>query len=352
MTARGGERAVTRQDVARRAGTSTAVVSYVVNDGPRPVATSTRARVLSAIEELGYRPNAIARALRARRSGALGLVVSDISNPFIGELARSIEVAAFEHGYTVLLGNTMVDSERERRYLRHFIDRQADGLLVVPVGMDRATVDELNSGAIPVVALDRPVPRLRAATFLVDNAGGARQVTAHLAQHGHRRIACLAGPPALVPAARRLEGWSQAIAEARLPRSGCPMARATVGRRAGHEAAMELLGGDRGRPTAVFATTDEQAIGVLRAAADLGLRVPEDLAVAGFDGILQGAFCVPGLTTARQPVEEMARRAVTTLLARIGAGRASPPTRATTETLPVELVVRGSCGCPDPAPVG
>src|SRR5579872_3433282 len=110
--------AVTRNDVARRAGTSTAVVSYVLNNGPKPVAAATRARVLRAVDELGYRPNAIARALRARRSNALGLVVSDIGNPFLGELSKAVEVAAFEQGYTVLLGNSIVDNEREVRYLR------------------------------------------------------------------------------------------------------------------------------------------------------------------------------------------------------------------------------------------
>ncbi len=340
---------MTRDEVARRAGISTAVVSYVLNDGPRPVAPRTRARVLSVIEELGYRPNAIARALRSRRSEALGLIVSDISNPFIGELVLSIERKAFERGYTVLLGNTVVDGERQRRYLRHFIDRQVDGLLLVPVAsIDAATIDELNSGVIPVVVLDRPVPRsratapLRAATLMADNVGGARQVARHLIEHGHRHIGCVSGPPMMPPTNERLEGWSQAIEEARLPLSRCPVVRASVNRRAGYDAAIELLVGRR-RPTAVFATSDEQAIGVLRAAAELGLRVPADLAVAGFDGIAQGAFCTPGLTTVRQPVEDMASRAVATLLAQIVAGSI----RSRTQRLPVELVCRGSCGCPD-----
>jgi LacI family transcriptional regulator len=333
---------VTRDDVARRAGTSTAVVSYVLNNGPRPVAAETRQRVLAAVEELGYRPNAIARALRARRSMAFGLVVSDISNPLIGELARSIELAAYDAGYTVLLGNTMVDHDKERAYIRHFTDRQVDGLLLVPVGLDRPTVNELNAGPIPVVALDRPIPRLRGTTILADNAGGARVATAHLQEHGHRRIACLAGPPALPPAAARLEGWSQAMAEAGLRGR---FVRASVGRRQGYEAALELLSSPP-RPTAVFATTDEQAIGVLRAAADLRLRVPDDVAVAGFDGTAQGAYCVPGLTTVRQPIPEMAKRAVDSLLQRIKGG----PTRTRTEALPVELVRRGSCGCPDVDP--
>ncbi len=268
-------------DVARLAGVSTAVVSYVLNDGPRPVAAGTRARVLGAIEDLRYRPNAIARALRSRRSGALGLIVSDIGNPFIGELASSIESAAFESGYTVLLGNTMVEAERQRRYLRHFVDRQVDGLLIVPVAnIDAVTVDELNSGTAPVVVLDRPMrrsrgaPTLRATTLLADNVAGGRLVTEHLIEHGHRKIGCLAGPRMMPPSTGRLKGWSQAIAGSSLASSGCHVVRASVNRRSGYEAAMELIGGS-GRPTAVFASSDEQAIGVLRAAAELGLRVPQ-----------------------------------------------------------------------------
>jgi len=321
---------VTRDDVARRAGTSAAVVSYVLNDGPRPVSSATRQRVLDAVEELGYRPNAIARALSERRTRALGLVVSDISNPLIGELAAAINRAAFERGYTVLLGNTMIDEERERRYLRHFIDRQADGLLIVPVGMDQAMIEELNTGKIPVVVLDRPVPALMATTLLADNAAGAALATTHLLEHGHRSIACLGGPKPLPPTTARIAGWTRVIREAGLSGEACPLARGSVSRRAGYEVAVELLTRRR-RPTALFATTDEQGIGVLRAAADLGLRIPDDLAVVSFDGIAQGAFCVPGLTTMRQPIEAMGRAAVDALLAQVG----SPRARAASTTFAV-----------------
>jgi LacI family transcriptional regulator len=326
---------------------STAVVSYVLNEGPRPVAGDTRRRVQAAIEELGYRPNAIARALRSRRTNALGLVVSDISNPFMGELARSIEVAAFEQGFSVLLGNTMVDEERQRRHLRHFVDRQVDGLFVVPVApLDAATVAELHDGHVPVVVLDRPVPaapggrQLRATTLLADNAGGAELVTSHLIEHGHRRIACLAGPPRMAPSTERLAGFHRALAAGRVGRSACPVVRSSVNRSDGYHAAMSLLGSTR-PPTAVFAVSDEQAIGVLRAAFDVGRVVPRDLAVAGFDGIGEGAYCTPGLTTARQPVDDMARRAVDLLLEPISGA----PLRRGTERLAVTLVRRGSCGC-------
>lgn len=345
----GVDRVATREDVARRAGVSTAVVSYVLNEGARPVAAATRARVLAAVEELGYRPNAIARALRSRRSRAFGLVVSDISNPFIGELARSIELEAFERGYTVLLGNTMVDPERQQRYLRHFLDRQVDGLALVPIGaVDADVVSELNGGRAPVVVLDRPAPKpsrspaLRAVTLLAENEEGGRLATEHLAGHGHRRIACLGGPPKLLPSTGRIAGWSAARAERGLGERASPLVRSSVSRAAGYEAGRELLGVRR-PPSAVFATSDEQAIGLLRAAAELGMRVPDDVAVVGFDGIAEGRYCAPGLSTVRQPIEVIAARAVETLLAQVVGG----VRRSRTERFPVELAARGSCGCPE-----
>lgn len=335
---------MTRVDVAQLAGTSTAVVSYVLNGGPRPVAAATRARVQTAIDTLGYRPDRIARALAARRSEALGLVVSDITNPFVSDVSRAIEATASERGYTVLLANSAIDAGRERRLVRDLLDRQVDGLLMIPVGLDDASVEELNHRGVPVTVLDRPVPGLRATTILVDNAGGARQITAHLVGHGHRQVACITGRPALHPAAERERGWSEAIGAAGLARSRSPVIRTHVNRRAGHAAGLRLLSRPR-PPTAVFVASDEQAFGVLRAAADLGRRVPDDLAIASFDGIAQAAFSVPGLTTACQPVDEIGRRAVASVLEAIF--RAGGTLGAATEVLPVHVVRRGSCGCPD-----
>jgi LacI family transcriptional regulator len=211
-------------------------------------------------------------------------------------------------------------------------------LLVIPVGLDDASVAELNHRGVPMTVLDRPVPGLNATTILVDNAGGAGDITAHLIGHGHRRVACITGRPALHPAAERERGWSDAVADAGLSPSRCPLVRTFVNRRAGYAAGLRLL--NRARPpTAVFVATDEQAFGVLRAAADLGRRVPDDLAVASFDGIAQAAFSVPGLTTACQPVDDIGRRAVTSVLEWSSGNE--------TEVLPVQVVRRGSCGCPD-----
>jgi LacI family transcriptional regulator len=331
-------RKANRDDVARLAGTSTAVVSYVLNDGPRRVAPATRARVEGAIRQLGYRPDRVARALAARRSDTIGLIVSDISNPFIGDLSLAIETAAYGLGLTVLLANAGIDTDRERRSVEQLIDRRVDGLILVPVGLDAETVEELNRCGIPVSVIDRPVRGLHATTILANNTTGAAEVTAHLVEHGHRAIGCVAGRAPLPPASARLGGWSRAVQEAGLDPARCPVQRGPVSRQAGYEAAVSLLSG-RTPPTAIFATSDEQAIGVLRAAADAGLKVPADLAVVGFDGIAQGAFCVPGLTTASQPVAAMGRHAVEAI--------ADPSPGTNTTVFPVQLVRRGSCGCPD-----
>lgn len=336
MTGRARPRAHTRADVARRAGTSTAVVSYVLNGGPRPVAPATRARVEKAIEELNYRPDRIARALAARRTETLGLVVPDITNPFMSDVARAVEAAASARGYTVLLANSAIDQKREQAHIEHLIDRRVDGILLASVGLEPAFAEEINRSGVPVVVLDRRVDGLDGATVTVDNAGGALEAASHLIGHGHRRVACITGPPALRPTAERRKGWAEAVAGHGLARRACPVVTARIDRRAGYDAAIRLIRRPR-PPTAVFVATDEQAFGVLRAAADLGLVVPDDLAVASFDGIAQAAYAVPGLTTMAQPVDNMAGRAVDLVLS--GA--------AGDEVLAVQLVRRGSCGCPD-----
>jgi LacI family transcriptional regulator len=334
---------VTRDEVARRAGTSSAVVSYVLNNGPRPVSPATRARVLAAIEELGYRPNAVARSLRARRTWTLGLVVPDNSNPFFAEFARAIEDVAFEHGYTLLLGNAMQDDTREASYIRTFLDRQVDGLLLISVGQGAVTMQALGGSQTPLVIVDRLLPGVRAATITVDNQAGGYLATRHLLEHGHTRIGCLSGPSDLTPSAERHRGWARALSEAGLRRPATLQARSDFSRHGGYLAARELLR-RRQPPTALFALTDQQGIGALRAAAELGVRVPDELAIVSFDGIPESGFTIPGLSTMQQPIEAMARRAVDRLLQLL----AQPDGQPTHDVFPVELLRRGSCGCADP----
>lgn len=341
---------VRRADVARLAGTSPAVVSYVLNGGPRGVSPQTRARVLAAVEQLGYRPNGIARSLRMNRTMTLGLVVPDTSNPFFAELARAIESAAFAERYTLLIGNAAEDDERQTAYVRTFLAQQVDGLFLVPAHGPAGCLTDLQRSRTPWLALDRQVPGAASAAVLVDNRGGARAATEHLLAHGRERIACIAGPQDVAPATDRVAGWRDALAEAGVRPSAMSVWHGPFGRRAGYLAAREVLAG--GAVDAVFVASDEQAVGVLRAITELGLRCPEDVAIASFDGIAAGAYSTPALTTMAQPFAELGRTAVARLLASIetaGAQDAEDVGDAGSDpvVLSVALVARGSCGCPD-----
>ncbi|MEV4172917.1 LacI family DNA-binding transcriptional regulator [Nonomuraea sp. NPDC049709] len=334
---------VTRNDVARLAGTSPAVVSYVINNGPKPVSEAARRRVLAAVEELGYRPNAVARSLRARRTWTIGVIASDSAggtSPFFGQFTRACEEVAWQRGYSVLLGNSAEDPARAEGYVRRFMEHQVDGLVLmrVPVSTDRA---EEMCGRIPVVTIDHTAPP-HFSRLAVDDEEGGYQATRHLLEHGHRRIGFVGGPLDITPVELRAAGWRRALREAGAPAG--PVAEGELSLEGGYDAAFRLLSATADRPTAVFASIDDQAIGAMRAAADLGLRVPEDVAVVGFDGAREAAYTVPGLTTISQPIDEMARHATETLVAAIEKEGGEPLTKIFSAT----LVTRGSCGCPEP----
>lgn len=332
---------IRRADVAKLAGTSPSVVSYVLNGGPRNVAPETRERVLAAIEELGYRPNGIARSLRMNRTMTLGLVVPDTANPFFAELARAIEEEAFGHDYTLLIGNSTEDDDRQTTYVRTFLARQVDGLFLVPAHGPLSCVADLQRANTPWVTLDREVPGV-APAVLVDNQAGAYAATAHLLEHGRQRIACLAGPQDVMPATDRIAGWRAALGDAGVRPATMSVWHAPFGRRAGYLAAREMLQSEA-RPDAIFVASDEQALGVLRAVSELGLHCPDDVAIASFDGVPAAVYSSPALTTVAQPFRRLARAAVDQLL-----GQGDEPHRTGTEVLPTTLIRRGSCGCDDP----
>lgn len=334
--------AIRRADVARLAGTSPAVVSYVLNGGPRGVAPATRARVLAAVDKLGYRPNGIARSLRMNRTMTLGLVVPDTSNPFFAQLSREIEEAAFAESYTLLIGNAAEDDTRQTTYVRTFLARQVDGLFLLPAHGSTSCVPELQRSGVPFVTLDRRIPGADAPAVLADNRGGARAATEHLLRHGRRAVACIAGPEDVVPANERVNGWRDALGEAGVRPSEMSVWHGAFGRRAGYLGARELLAG--ADFDAVFVASDEQAIGVLRALQEMGIRCPDDIAITSFDGIAVAAYTTPALTTMAQPFADLGRTAVSRLLALMD----GPDTGPEVSTLPVSLLVRGSCGCPDP----
>lgn len=327
-------RPATRSDVARAAGVSTAVVSYVVNNGPRPVAEATRARVLDAMKELEYTPNAVARALRLRRAQAVGLVVPDVSNTYFGALARELSNRAFEAGFALLLGDSDNDIERERAQVDSLVSHQIDGLIIV--SLDAGSEGEV--GGTPTVYLDqRDQPSQR--TVVVDNLGGARIGVEHLIGHGHRRIALLGGMEGSPGADARFHGWQAALEDAGLPHGEDLVRRSEFNRAGGYEAAIALLSQPE-RPDAVFVASDVQALGLLAAARRLRVSVPDELAVVSFDGTDDARYSDPPLTAVEQPIGEIAATALRAILA-----PAEPPLH---ETVQARLVVRRSCGCVEP----
>lgn len=328
---------VTRDEVARLAGTSAAVVSYVVNNGPRPVAAHTRERVLLAIEQSGYRPNSLAKALAAGASGSYGLVVPDISNSFFAAMAHALEDEVFSSGRVLLLGDSAESKEREEEIVGHFLQRQVEGILYI--GIDNHTYAEaIARSGTQVVVLDRVSDESLAASVGVDNEAGAYAATEHLISHGYTEIGIVSGPPELSTSVDRRIGWDRAMKDASLTFHPEWCFTAAFSKAAGREVGREIFAG-KNIPRAIFAMNDQQAIGLLRAASESGIRVPDDLAIITFDGTEEAEFSNPPLSTIRQPIEEMAKYAVQLLL---------DPDKFDSNriTCAFELVLRHSCGCP------
>ena len=316
---------VTRNDVAQYAGVSTAVVSYVVNEGPRPVAPETRDRVLEAIRVLGYRPNATARALRMGTTRTFGLITPDGGNPLFAELAKAIDKEAAARGYVVLQTGADGDPATEQSKIAELLIRRVSGLLLVAPTED----PDLSETDIPVIAINRVLPTV--SSVRPQYREGARRGVEHLLEHGHRRIGLVIGGGR---SGERELGWRDALRAAGLEDG--PIARTTFSRRGGYDAGRELLTATN-RPTAVFASSDLQAVGVLRAIHEAGLRIPDDIAVLAFDGTAETEYSWPPLSVVRQPLERMAREAVSRLIDGQDAVEAV--------TYPTDLIIRSSCGC-------
>lgn len=335
LSPRGRPRAVTRTDVARHAGVSTAVVSFVVNGGPKTVSEATKQRVLDAVEQLGYRPNRTARALSMGSTKTLGLVVGDTTNPFYAEYTRELQQAAADLGYALLMTAGGPGPDADLRAMLDLCDRQIDGLIVArATAMGRLEELRRRGAHQPLVIIDAPAPVAGYATVGPEAANGMAVAVGHLlALHHHQSVALVIGESVDPDADRREAGWQRAHADQ--GRAPGPVARTAFTRDGGHRAGLELL--DRAdRPTAVVTSSDLQAIGLLTAARELGLRVPEDVAVVSFDGTEETRFSIPALTTVRQPVAAMAAAAIDLLV------HQRTPAH---ETFPMDLVVRRSCGC-------
>ena len=326
----------TIQEVAEKAGVSSTTVSHVLNN-TRLVSPETRARVEAAMDELGYHPNALARSLRRGQTHTLGLILPDSANPFFAEIGRAVEDAAFEFGYSVILCNTEGDLDKEQLYMDVLSKKQVDGIIFVAAGDRTDSLRGLLRRKMPVVVVDRDLTGVEVDAVLGDNLQGGYLATQHLIDLGHRRIACISGPSNVTPSAERVIGYRNAILGTGLMVDEDLIVRGDFHAESGHSAAHHLL--DRSSaPTALFVCNDMMAMGALRAAAEMGKRVPDTLAVVGFDDIDLASYTSPRLTTVAQPKVEMGRRAVQLLVERL-ADKALAPRK---EILLPQLIVRDS----------
>lgn len=329
---------VTRSDVAKAAGTSVAVVSYVINNGPRPVAEATRQRVLAAIQQTGYRPNAVARALASGSTKTFGLIVPNIANPFVASMAHVLLQESLNHGHVMLLGDAGDDRQRELELIQGLLNRQVDGLFYTSV--DRHPyIDVIQASGTPLVMLDRIEPRPGVSMLCVNEREAARQVTAHLLSHGYQQVGMISGPREMLNAQDRIQGWRDAMAQHGLTVDEALIFPAGYSRQGGYDAGQRMIASSR-VPRALFTSNEGQAIGCIRALSEHGLRVPHDVALVCFNGTEQSAFHVPTLTTVRQPLREMARSAIAML--KNGHGEAQ------LAEFPHHLEIGESCGCPHP----
>ncbi|QKJ85658.1 Transcriptional regulator [Paramixta manurensis] len=326
---------VTRSDVAKAAGTSVAVVSYVINNGPRPVAEATRQRVLAAIQQTGYRPNGVARALASGTTKTYGLVVPNIGNPFVASMAHVLLQESLKNGHVMLLGDSGDDRQRELELIHSLLNRQVDGLFYNSV--DRHPyIDVLKASGTPFIMLDRVAPEQQVSMLRVDERAAARQVTAHLLSHGYQTVGMISGPVQMLNAQDRINGWRDAMAEYGLPVREEWIFPASYTRDGGYEATQRMLQQDS-VPRALFTSNEAQAIGCIRALSEHHLAVPEDIALVCFNGTDQSAYHVPALTTVRQPIREMAQAAIEMLKAWNG--------EVMLREFAHQLEIGESCGC-------
>jgi LacI family transcriptional regulator len=328
------------KDVARAAGVSTATVSHVLNK-TRFVSEETREKVLRAIESCNYYPNANARSLASGRSNTLGLLISDISNPFFPELVKSIETIAFERGHEVILANTDYDNERTLSNVRHFIERKVAGVVLMTSELDRNLIDELARCHVPVVFLDIGSAGVCMSNIVVDYEAGISEAINHLHWLGHRKIAYVGGPARLRSAIRRLEAFRDSMAHQLPETTPLEIYEGDFRLEGGTRVAREMLALGN-LPTAVVVANDMMALGLMKEFHERGLHVPDDISIVGFDDIAFAELSNPPLTTVCLPRVELGRKAVEALMATIE----HPESRGVEINVSTYLILRDSTAPP------
>jgi LacI family transcriptional regulator len=329
---------VTIRDVAREAGVSVATVSRVLN-ASGPVGEETRQRILSIASRLRYTPDGAARSLITRRTNTLGVLLPDLYGEFFSEVIRGIDPTAQRAGYHILVSRAH-NEKRELEAAMRAMRGRVDGLVVMSPDIDAEALVANLPDDCPVVLLNCVVEGGQFDSLNIDNYGGSYAMVNHLVGLGHTRIAFIAGHERNHDAAERLRGYRAAMANARLKRNAEWERRGDFTEESGYRAAIALAGMSE-RPTAIFAANDSMAVGALSGLREAGLRVPDDVAVAGFDDIPIARYLSPPLTSVHVAISELGERATRTLLHAIEGKNQHEKEQA---TLPTTLVIRQSCG--------
>lgn len=331
----------TIHDVAKRAGVGSITVSRVINNSGY-TSPETRERVQKAIAELGYVPNTLARSLRSRRTNTVALMVTDITNPFFTTMARGVEDAANDAGYTVIFCNTDESAEKEGKYLTVLLQKQVDGLLFVPTQRSVETIRQTLKHGTPVVVLDRRIPAVDVDTVRCDSLEGAYQLTKYLLSLGHTRIAVMSGSPGISTADDRVAGYRKALEEDGIKIADPYVLRGSFTPESGYTMTRQAVNLPQ-RPTALIAANNFITIGAMKALQEMGKAVPEDVTLVGFDDLPPAMVTFPFFTVVSQPAYQMGTQAMQLLLKRLNG---SEMDGAQDVILPTQLIVRRSSGPP------
>lgn len=328
----------TIRDVARVAGVSPKTVSRVLNQD-KGVGKETREKVLAAIEAIGYRPNALARGLRAKRTYTIGVVIADITNSFYSSIVRGIEDKAFSRNYSVLVASSDELLEKEKLYVRVFAEKRVEGIIIVPAIGSQEYLKDIAS-CIPLVFIDRPPCDFNGSVVKAENEEGSYVLTRHLLEHGFEAIAFVASDLRIATVRERFLGFQRALQEKNLkvPQEFVKGGNKTA--QDAYRATCELFALPH-RPRAIFAANNLMLQGVLRAVEEAGFSVPQDVAVVGFDDFEMADIFRPRLTVVAQPAYAMGQKAASLLFHQMEGN----PQIEEKVVLPVELILRESCGC-------
>ena len=335
------EAMATMKDVAKEAGLSLGTVSNVINN-LSTVTEENRMKVMEAIKKLKYRPNIAARTLKTNTSKSIGLIIPDITNPFYPELARGVEDAAREFGYTVFLCNNDRDAIKERQYSDAFVEKNVDGIILVKSSLTYSVLNEI-AEKCKIVLIDYSGENPQFDSIDVDDYKGAIQAMTFLHQNSHQRIAFIGGVPDSKSSKSRMQAYVNFLNEKKLKIDDLLIKEGRFDWQSGYNAALELLNLPI-PPTAIFAANDLMAIGAIKAIRERHLQVPYDISVIGYDDIGMAALCTPELTTIRQPKYEMGTLSVEMLIKRVENAIVEETVKIIKKVMDTTLIVRESVG--------